>query len=484
MIPPVGVHKPLALHWSLVFMLFLCGCAGVGPDYTPPEVPVSPAWHAATPDTPAPGPADPERLSRWWETLHDPILTGLVKTAVERNPDLRQALSRVKEARARRSIAGADLLPTLDASGAVSRSRGSRNLGSTETRTKYTAGLDAAWELDLFGGVRRSVEAADADLQATREDLSAVQVSLCAEVALAYIEVRTYQARLAVAHANLKNQEEICQITGERLKAGLTDELDVQQARANLMSSRARIPSLGTGLEGSMNRLAVLLGMQPGELHSELEDRRPIPAAPLSVAVGVPADVLRQRPDIRRAERELAAQTARVGVAEAELFPKLSLGGSIGLEALNSGELFTSDAGAWSFGPRLSWPVFRAGAIRKNVAVQSARQEQALLAYEAAVLGALEEVENALVSFAAERRRKESLEQAADAAHQAYDLARVKYESGLTDFTHLLDAQRSLLALEDELSSSDGTLAANLVRLYKSLGGGWVPSTGTQEKKS
>jgi len=463
--------------------MMVCGCAGVGPDYTPPEVPLSPAWQAATPDISAPGPADPEKLSRWWENLHDPVLTGLVARALERNLDLRQALARITEARAQRSIAGADLLPSLDASGAISRSRGSRNLGSAETRTRYTAGLDAAWELDLFGGVRRSVEAADADLQATREDLSAVQVSLCAEVALAYIDVRTYQARLAVAHANLKNQEELCQITGERLKAGLTDELDVQQARANLESSRARIPFLGTGLEGSMNRLAVLLAMPPGELHTELEAPRPIPVAPLSVAVGVPADVLRQRPDIRRAERQLAAQTARVGVAAAELYPKLTMGGSIGLEALHSGELFTSDAGVWNFGPRLSWPVFRAGAIRKNIEVQSARQEQALMAYESAVLNGLEEVENALVSFAAEQRRKESLKQAADASRQAYDLARVKYESGLTDFTSVLDAQRSLLALEDELSSSDGTLAANLVRLYKALGGGWATSAGTQEMK-
>jgi NodT family efflux transporter outer membrane factor (OMF) lipoprotein len=420
-------------------------------------------------------PPDPARLAQWWENLGDPVLTDLMGRAVNNNLDLRQAVSRVREARAQRSIAQAGLFPSVDAAGSVTRSSGSENMGSGQSRTLYSAGLDAGWEIDLFGGVRRSVEAADADLQSTREDLHDVLVSLSAEVGLNYLDLRTYQARLAVAEANLKNQEESYKMTGERYEAGLTDELDVQQARANLESSRSRIPSLRSGLEGSMNRLAVLLGVQPGTLHREMDQASPIPVVPASVAVGVPADVLRQRPDIRKAERELAAQTARVGAATAELYPKLTLNGSIGLEALNSGELFSSGARSGSYGPRISWPVFRAGAIRQNIEVQSARQEQALLVYESSVLGALEEVENTLTAYAGEQRRRDALSNAADAAGQAYGYARIKYEAGLTDFSSLLDTQRSLLVLQDELATSNGTVTANLVRLYKALGGGWEP---------
>jgi NodT family efflux transporter outer membrane factor (OMF) lipoprotein len=309
-----------------------------------------------------------------------------------------------------------------------------------------------------------------------------VLVSLLAEVVLNYVEARTFQARLAFTEANLTAQKETYQLTLWRYQAGLSDELSVQQARYNLESTRSQIPTLRTGLEEAMNRIAVLIGEQPGKIHEEVKKQMPIPVTPLKVAVGVPADVLRRRPDVRRAERELAAQTARVGVATADLYPKFTLSGSIGLEALSLSN--PSSTGTWglSGGPKISWAIFKAGAIRQNIEVQSALQEQYLIAYEAAVLSALEEVENALVAYAEEQQRRESLSEATQAAQRAVDLAQHKFQAGLTDFSNVLDAQRSLLSLQDQLTQSEGAVISNLVRLYKALGGGWT-SLAPNEKK-
>ena len=341
------------------------------------------------------------------------------------------------------------------------------------TSDLYSVGFDAGWELDIFGGVRRSMEAAEANLEASREDWRNVLVSLLAEVALNYIDVRTYQTRLTVAEANLKTQIETCQLTLWRNQAGLSDELAVQQARYNLENTRSQIPTLRTGLEEAMNRISVLLGEQPGKIHGELEKQEPIPVIPLKIAVGVPADALRRRPDVRKAERDLAAQTAKVGVATADLYPKFKLSGSIGLAALATGDLLSADSKTYSFGPSVTWTIFNGGAIRQNIEVQSALQEQYLIAYEAAVLNASEEVENALVAFAEEQKRRQALLDATGAAKQASELAKNKYQAGLTDFSSVLDAERSLRSFEDSLAQSEGAVTSNLVRLYKTLGGGW-----------
>ena len=321
------------------------------------------------------------------------------------------------------------------------------------------------------------MEAAEANLQASREGLRDVLVSLVSEVALNYVEARTYQARLAVAEANLKAQQETCELTRWRYEAGLSDELALEQARYNLESTRSQIPTLRSGLEETKNRLAVLLGERPGMIHKELEERKPIPVTPLEVAVGVPADTLRRRPDIRKAERELAAQTARIGVATADLYPRFTLKGSIGLEALSPGNLISYGSRASSIGPRVTWAVFDAGAIRKNIEVQSALQEQALIQYETAVLSALEEVENALVAYANEQVRRQSLLEASQAAQRAAKLARDKYAAGLIDFQVVLDAERSLLSLQSQMAESDGKVTSNLIALYKALGGGWTSLT-------
>jgi NodT family efflux transporter outer membrane factor (OMF) lipoprotein len=418
------------------------------------------------------GEADPQALASWWTTLNDPALSGLIERAVAGNLDLKRARARIREARARRWAARGALFPTFDATGSATWSRSGAEGVPTVSSEVYASNFDAGWELDLFGGIRRSVEAAQANLEASEEDLRDTLVSLLAETALNYVEVRTYQARLAAAEASLKTQEETYKLTLWRSQAGLGDDLAVQQARYNLENTRSQMPSLRTGLQEAMNRIAVLLGETPGSVHADLNKPEPVPVPPAEVAVGVPADIVRRRPDIRRAERELAAQTARVGVATADLYPRLTLNGSVGLETLSLGD---PSSGSWSLsgGPRLSLPIFNT-TIRPNIEVQSALQEQTLLQYESTVLSALEEVENTLVAYAQEQQRRDNLREATKAAQTAAELAQFEYQAGLTDFTSVLDAERSLLSFQDQLNQSEGTVTSNVIRLYKALGGGWT----------
>ena len=464
-----GTLAILFLAWSMISS----GCAPVGPDYVPPENTPPATWHTELRKGLSAESTDPRQLASWWSKLNDPILTKLIDEAVTGNLDLKQVKARIREARARRGISKAGLLPSVDASGTVSRSKSSANSGSDATRSFYSVGFDAGWEVDIFGGVRRSVEAAEADLAASRESMRDVMVSLVAEIALNYLDVRTKQKRLEVAENNLAIQQEAHDFIDWRYQAGLSNLLELQQAQYNLENTSAQIPNLRSGMEEAKNRLAVLIGSTPGSVHKLLEEPRSIPELPPSIAVGVPAETLRQRPDIRNAERSLAAQTARIGVAAADLYPKFRLSGSIGLESLKSADLFSSESNTWSILPGVSWNIFDAGAIRRNIEVQSAVQEQLLINYEATILGALEEVENALSTYAEEQIRREHLSAAVEAARQAEKLAGHQYLAGLVDFNTVLDAQRSLLSFEDQLAQSDGTVTANLVRLYKALGGGW-----------
>jgi len=429
-----GLIKFRALLLAMVIMSVLAGCVTVGPDYALPDVSLPAAWSAEMKSGLIIENLDKQAPADWWLILDDPVLTSLIEQAVASNLDLKEARARVREARALRGISKANRFPTIDA-----------------------------------------IEAAEAELQVSEEDLRDVLVSLLAEVALNYVEVRSFQARLLVAHANLDAQKETYNIAQWRFQAGLSTRLDVEQAKYNLEQTRSRIPDLNTGLAQAGNRLSVLLGQYPGSLEMVLSEHKAIPVTPLEVAVGVPADVLRHRPDVRRAERQLAAQTAQIGVATADLYPKFSLLGSIGLEALSLDNLFLVGSRTHSIGPSITWPVFDAGTIRKNIEVQSAQQEQALIQYEAAILKALEEVENALVAYAEEHSRRQSLSEATEAAQQAVDLAQSLYLSGLIDFTDVLDAQRSLLSFQDQLSISESEVTSNLITLYKALGGGWTP---------
>jgi NodT family efflux transporter outer membrane factor (OMF) lipoprotein len=463
-----GTFFPVAL------MLFIfAGCVAVGPDYVAPDTPIPEAWHAPAKGGLIEKHLNKEALADWWAILDDPVLTNLVETAIEGNLDLKEARARVREARARRGISEAGRFPTIDASGSARSSRSSEETGSGSERELYAAGFDAAWELDLFGGKKRAVEAAGAELQASEEDLRDVLVSLLAEVALNYVDLRSFQTRLSVAEASLDAQKKTYDITRWRRQAGLTTQLDVEQAKYSLEQTRAQIPGLQTGLEQAKNRLAVLIGQHPGSLSDALAKRKVIPVTPLEVAIGVPADILRQRPDVRRAERRLAAQTAQIGVATADLYPKFSLLGSIGLESLSPGNLFSLGSRTHGVGAAVAWPLFDAGAIRSNIEVQTALQQQALIRYEAAVLAALEDVENALVAYANEQTRRQSLTEATEAARRAVELAQKQYLSGLIEFGNVLIAQRALLSLQDQLAVSEGGVTSNLIALYKSLGGGW-----------
>ena len=447
----------------------LGGCAAVGPDYSEPQLAVPAGWSAGT-GTDA---MDAVLLARWWHGFGDPVLDRLVADALAANLDLAQARARLREARARRGVAGAALAPSVDASLSGSRSRSSGQSGSGSTRELYSAGFDASWELDVFGGVRRSVEAAQADLEASVESLSDTRVSLAAEVALNYIDLRTAEQRLAIAEESIASRGENHQIIRWRQQAGLVSELDLAQATTDLESTRAVLPPLRTAVIEAKNRLAVLLGRNPGELESLVHADRPIPLAAAEIVAAIPADTLRQRPDVRAAERRLAAQTARLGEAEAARYPSFRLSGSLGLEALELDALADRDANTHSLFGGITAPVFNAGRIAANIEIQDALVEQARLAYRAAVLAALEEVENALTAVANTDARRAKLAEAAAAARTTLAIAEYRYASGLADFLSVLDAQRTQLSLDEQLAGSTGELARAQIRLYKALGGGW-----------
>lgn len=455
---------------AAVLAALLAGCASVGPDYAEPVLEVPAAWSRAD------GATDTARrgdLARWWEQLGDPLLTELIAEALAAAPDLQAAQARLRQARARRDLAGAERFPTVSVSATASRSRSSAETGTGKTTTLYDAGFDAAWEPDVFGGTRRALEAAEADYAASGADLAATRVSLAAEVALNYVELRGFQRRLAIARENLASQSETLQLTDWRAQAGLSSTLDVEQSRANREQTRAQIPALETSLAQAGHRIAILLGRAPGALRERLAAAGNVPALPERIAVGIPADTLRQRPDLRAAERRLAAETARVGVATAQLYPSFSLGGALGLQALTLDGMGSGDAVTRSLLAGIAAPLFDAGRIRRNIEIQDAVQEQALVSYQSTLLLALEEVENALVALARSRERQAALTSAEEAARNAALLARHRYTTGLADFQAVLDTERSVLTIQDSLAASQAEGASALIQLYKALGGGW-----------
>lgn len=472
---PSPVAMGSARSLMLVAGLALVGCA-VGPDYRKPE-PNAPAhWTRldTSDDARVHGGATGD-LSRWWRNFEDALLTELVEQAQKSSPDLRKARARLREVRARRTAAAAGQLPDVSLSASASRNHSAIGTGTEATSNQFSAGFDASWELDVFGGVRRGIEAAEADLASATASLDDTRVSLLAELARDYFEVRALQIRLGIARNNLASQSETLQLTDWRARAGLVSMQDVEQARSNREQTLAQMPVLQTSLAEAEHRLEILLGRVPGTLHERLARGGDLPALPSRIAAGIPADTLRQRPDVRVAERKLAAETARVGVAQAALLPSFKLSGSIGIEALtqsslgNSGGVFSSLLGG------LTAPIFNRGKLKSQVEVQDALREQALVTYEQAVLTALQEVENALAALARNRERSEALTRAAAAARNAAVLARQRYSAGVIDFQSVLDTQRSVLTLEDSLATTraDGFFA--LVRLYKALGGGWSP---------
>lgn len=461
----------------LLPLLALAGCM-VGPDYHPPEPDVPARWSEAPEQTaPSPGP------SRWWETFGDPQLDSLVDRAVAANLDVKLAEARVREARANRTIAAAPLFPWIDSAASYSRGQQSRSSfenpqfadvgGLAQPQSLYQAGFDASWEIDVFGGTRRGMEAAAAEYEAQLLERGNVLLTLVAEVARNYVEVRGAQRQLEVARQNLAYQEDTLQLTRARFQGGLASDLDVSRQEAQVQTTAAEIPLVERNYEAGVHRLSVLLAEPPGALAGELASTRPIPEAPPALPPGLPSDLLRQRPDVGQAERQLAAATARIGVATADLFPKFSITGAAGLESISASDWFTGASKAWSFGPTISWPIFRGGQIVATIAVRDAQEEQALLFYRQTVLTALEDVENAIVAYTRERERRAALAQAVVANQRAVDTATQLYTRGLTDFLDVLDAQGNLLRSQTALTISDTSVSSSLIALHKALGGGW-----------
>ena len=462
-----------------VLLLCAAGCA-VGPDYQPPDLVAPPAWQEGGQHGVDTRTAD---MAQWWTAFKDPVLDSLVERAVKSNLDLRIAEARVREERALVAVTSAGLWPSLDVSGSYSRNRSSANAfalgsvaplgGGSLEQNLFRNAFDASWEIDVFGATRRAVEAARANLEASVEDRRSVLVTLLGDVAKNYIDLRGLQRRLAVAQDNLKAQEDTLELTKIRFDAGLASDFDVAQAEGEVKTTEAQIPTLQTALKQTAYRIDILLGAQPGASWGELANDAPVPALPPEAHVGLPIDLLRRRPDIRSAERQLASATALVGAATADLYPKFSLNGIIGLQSISASDWFMAQSRFWSIGPTISWPVFDAGRIRATIEVRNAQQEQALRSYERSVLNALGDVESALVNYGNEQKRYRSLIEAVASNRRAEQLANDLYTQGLVPFLNVLDAQRTLYASESDLAVSEASLASNLVALYKALGGGW-----------
>ena len=465
--------KRIAPLATMLLLLPLIGCT-VGPNYKRPQVSVPQQWTVA----PARGTTtNPPETDAWWLSFKDPELDSLIARAVDRNLDLKLALERVQEARAARGVVRSAYFPSIDANVSATRERvqiySPAGLPSPFETNAFQGYLSASWELDVFGGIRRAVEAATADVAAAEDNRRDVLVILLGDVGRAYAQLRGFQRQLEIANKNIATQEDTLELTATRAKAGLATELDVSRAAAQVESTKAVVPTLLSGIDVSIHRLSVLLGEEPDALRDELEKATPIPAAGPDVEVGLPSDLLKRRPDIARAEAQLAAATARIGVAKADLFPRFFLTGTAGRQATQLHDLTLGLGNFYSIGPGISLPLFTGGRIRSNIEVETSRQQQALISYEAVILNALEEVENALVSYSEEQERRERLRRAVQQSRLAVDLASDQYRAGLVDFLSVLDAQREVYANEDQLVQSQTSVTTDLIALYRTLGGGW-----------
>lgn len=482
--PSVG---KTVLFWArglaLAVGLWSSAACTVGPDFRKPDLELPGDWVGKPLSEELISPQENlGELAGWWEIFRDPLLSSLVKRALASNLDLKMAEARIRQARAARAAAAGFLGPRVEGSGSFTRTRTpvtgpSPGGGGSHTEglilDHYEAGFDASWELDIFGGRRRGLEASQADLHAAVENSREVLVSLVAEVAREYLELRTLQERILVARKNLDVQKRTAEITRRRFEAGFASALDVANAKAQVATTEAQIPVLRTSERQRVYSLSLLLGREPGALMDELSEAGRLPHAPPAVPTGLPSDLLRRRPDIRRAEAELHAATARVGVATAELFPKFTITGSMSFQTSDVSSWLQWGSRIWSFGPGMSWRLLETGRVRAEIAQRESLQEQALIAYKQTVLTALKEVEDALVAAAREEEHRRALLEAVEANRRAVDLVLKLYLEGQTDFLNVLQAQRALYGSEDELIQSLRNSCLHLVALYKALGGGW-----------
>ena len=469
-------------------MATLVGCT-VGPDYHPITARAPAAWSSAVADGLT---NSASAASSWWKSFNDSELDSLIQRAVRSNLDLRVSEARLRQARAMRERSAADFMPTGDGSASYARQLQSENqplIGALPLPPNfpfeynvYQAGFDASWEIDVFGGKRRALQAATAEWQGTMEARNDALLSLLAEVARNYVELRGSQHRLEIAHKDLKLQEEALELTRARFQSGVANELDITRAASLLASQRAVIPPLETAVRGAMYGIAVLLGQEPGALVAELSPSMPVPPAPPGVPIGLPSDLLRRRPDVRQAERQLAAETARIGVAKSDWFPKLSLTGDVGSESVTLAQPFKPGSLFWSLGPSLQWRALDFGRVRAEVRTQTAVQEAALATYEKTVLTSLQEAENALVAYAQEQNRHGALADEVVQNQRSLDMANSLYSEGRVNFLDVLDVRRSLYQSDDQLAASDQAISVDLIALYKALGGGWETLTRSPQK--
>jgi outer membrane protein, multidrug efflux system len=474
----------MKLRWMGVVWLgpLVTSCA-LGPKYMPPQSRMPASWQEAPVTA---GAFDRSTLEHWWTEFHDPLLDSLVVRAIDGNLDLKIAAARVREARAARGVAASAALPQVDVNGQSARSERSDAVppfnaaaGGTSpfgprTQNVFEAGFDAGWELDVFGGVRRDVEAAVAQVQAAEEGRRDVLVTLLADVARNYAELRGIQRQIEILDATLRSQQDTLGLAKARFDAGLGTALDVERATGLLEATRSRRPELERLAKRAIYRLDVLLGQEPGTVASTLEMPKVLPPQPPYVPDVLPSELLSRRPDLRRAERDVAAATARVGVARSELFPRFSIAGTFGRRSQDASDFGSTGSQFWFLVAGVRLPILSGGRIRANIQVQDARQETAVRQYEKAVLTAVEDVENALSSHTREQRRLETLRASVDANRRALDLATERYTGGLENFLSVLDAQRAVYGAEDGLAQSETNAIVSLIAVYKALGGGWA----------
>jgi NodT family efflux transporter outer membrane factor (OMF) lipoprotein len=491
-VPPAQARplaRPRLLVLALAATVLPLGCT-VGPNFKRPDPQVPASWSPA-----AASPAlntQPQDLVNWWSTFQEPTLSSLIERSTHSNLDLRAAVLRITEVRTQREVAAAAFWPQVDANTSFTRQRlgettatgaaftsfgnvkipGLPTAGFPNPYNQFQLGASASWEIDLFGRVRRSVEAAGADLQASVEDQHAVLVSLYADVATSYIELRGAQLRKEVTERSLATQKELYDLTRQRRAVGLTTDLDVANAGAQLDSTRAQVPQLDHELTQDINQLSLLLGREPDALRDELIGVRPVPQVPPELPIGLPADLARRRPDIRQSEARLHAATARIGVAVGDLFPRLTFSASGGTQSQRASDLLKWASRFGSFGPALEVPLFD-GSKWATVRLENVRAQEAALDYQRTVLSALHEVENALAAYKADRDRGASLAAAVDESRDALNLARDRYSSGIANFIDVLDAERNLQQNELSLATNTTAIATDLVAIYRVLGGGW-----------
>ena len=503
--------KPGPIAAPLLCAALLCGCT-VGPNFERPGFWSPSTWFGSRADTPqkleASMPVAEPVDAEWWKQFNDPALTSLVRRVSAGNLDVRAATARLAQSRAQRGITAADEFPQLNGNASYTRQRiskqgvvsaigsgggGSASSGSPGTQSNglggrqgafptggagippfdlFQGGFDASWELDLWGRVRRAVESADATLEASTEARRSQLLSSIAEVARDYVQLRGTQETLRITRDNLSSARQSAMLTSERFKGGLATDLDVANAQEQVEATAANIPQLEQQEAQSINAIGLLLGMPPAALQAELSPPKPVPPVPPRVPIGLPSDLARRRPDIRQAEAQLHAATADIGMAKADFYPRVTLSGSVSLQALQFKNLGWS-AGTYSFGPSLTIPIFEGGRLRRTVELREAAQQEAAVNFQKTVLQAFTDVDNALIAYGAEQRRRTRLMAQAGQARRALGLAQNQFRQGLTDFLQVLTAQRTLLAADQQLSDSTATVSANLVALYKALGGGW-----------